>query len=157
MIADICFTDALFQSAQEVFETMIFMGVEDCTEQDGIEGDALLGSITFTGEIEGCMSVCCANTCAGIIAANMLGQDTDVEIAEDDIRDAMGEVANLVMGSLKAILLNQGIGNLEVSIPCVVSGKRMTSSLGDDAMKVQKLVNIDEAVAELTLLYRKKA
>ena len=60
MIGQENFTDALMDGAREVFETMMFMTVEPCTDpEQSIGGTTLLGSITFTGAVEGCLAVCC--------------------------------------------------------------------------------------------------
>ena len=54
MINTTCFKEALLESAKEVFETMIFMDLEQSYEQEEeIEGEALLGSVTFEGSIDG--------------------------------------------------------------------------------------------------------
>ncbi len=88
------------------------------------------------------------------IAANMLGMETDEEISQYDIDDAIGEVSNMVMGSVKARLQDK-FSNLNVSIPTVVRGREIENSLGDSASEVSVKVNIeDEYAAELVLLYR---
>ena len=156
MITDISYIDVLLESAKEVFETMIFMTVDENIDEQTIDGDCLLGSITFTGNIEGCLAICYPMDNARNIAANMLGLDVDDDIPEDDVRDAIGEIANMVMGSIKARLIQQGVGNLEVSIPCVVTGTKLTSSLGDNARKINEIIIIDDQPAELTFLYRSK-
>ena len=70
------------------------------------------------------------------------------------LNDAIGEVTNMVMGSVKA-RLNGTVGNLNVSIPTVVRGKKIENSLSDDASEVSIKVNIEnEYVAEFLLLYR---
>ena len=84
----------------------------------------------------------------------MLAMEGEDDISDAEIRDAIGEIANMVMGSIKANLLKQNVGNLDVSIPCVVSGKELTSSLGEEAREVALPIYIDESVAEITLQYR---
>ena len=155
MIQQITINDALLKAAKEVFETMIFMDLEESSDPlHQIQGEALLGSITFKGEIEGCMSICCGVSCAKTIAANMLGMDVDEDISDDDVNDAIGEVANMVMGSVKK-QLHGNIANLEVSIPSVVSGRELKSNLGERANRVLVKVNIeDQYTAELSFLYR---
>lgn len=155
MIDQICLNDVLLAGAKEVFETMIFMDLEESSEpEQQIEGDALLGSITFKGSIEGCLAICCGVACAKTIAANMLGIDPDEQLSEEDVRDAIGEVTNMVMGSVKS-RIQESIGNIDVSIPLVVSGRELGNSLGDGAKKVLVKVNIEnEYIAELSLLYR---
>lgn len=154
MIQEICFEDILLKSAKSVFETMIYMPVEPCPDCIAVEGDSLLGSITFTGNIEGCMAFCCDVDCANTIACNMLAADCEDQVSESEVRDAMGEIANMTMGSIKAMLIEQGISNVEVSIPCVVSGKELTSSLGEGAHEVAVPIYIEEEVAELMLQFR---
>ncbi len=155
MIDELCLNDALLAGAKEIFETMIFMDLEESTDpEQKMEEDTLLGSITFTGTLEGCLTICCSSSCAKTIALNMLGMDSTEEINGEDINDAIGEVTNLVMGSVKSRLADS-VGNLEVSIPTVVRGRKLENSLGDGANKVLVKVNIeDEFAAELSLLYR---
>ena len=154
MLKEICFEDILFNSTKEVFETMIFMDVEPCPDRIAIQGDSLLGSITFTGDIEGCMAICFDSKCAATIARNMLAMDDSDEISNEDIRDAIGEIANMVMGSVKARLLKETISNLDVSVPSVITGSSLTSSFGEKAREILKTVYIEENVAELTFQYR---
>lgn len=155
MIDQVALNDVLLAGAKEIFETMVFMSVEESSEQgQEIEGDALLGSITFKGSIEGCLAICCSVPCAKTIATNMLGMDISEEISKPEICDAIGEVTNMIMGSVKSRIL-EGIGNLEVSIPSVVSGRKLENSLGDRANKISVKVSVeDEYTAELVLLYR---
>ena len=158
MIEQICFDKVLLESAREVFETMVFMDLTETTESDKeIEGWALLGSITFKGSLEGCLTICCSTPCSQAIAGNMLGIDADEQVTEEDTCDAIGEIANMVMGGVKSRLLEH-IGNLEVSVPSVFSGRQIKNNLGDGAEKISIKVNIeDEYVAELSLLYRENS
>ena len=158
MIDEICFSTALLDGAKEVFETMIFMEIEEPSEPDRqIEGDSLLGSITFTNNIEGCLAIRCSVPCAKTIAANMLGVDTPEEITEEGVCDALGEVTNMVMGSVKSRLQTDG-GELLVSIPTVIHGQNLASSLGNRANKVLVKVNTEEEdIIEFSFLYRESA
>jgi len=159
MIEQVYLNEVLMESAKEVFETMVFMDLAEATEpdQNNVEGWALLGSITFKGGIEGCLAICCGVPCAQAIAINMLGMDTTEQLTEEDTCDAIGEIANMVMGSVKSRLLEK-VGNLEVSIPSVVGGRELKNNLGDGAEKISIKVNIgDEYIAELSLLYRENS
>ena len=158
MVDEVCLNDALLAGTKEVFETMIFIDLEETTEPNQkIEGDALLGSITFKNGIEGCLTICCTVTCAKIIAANMLGTDPEEEISEEEICDAIGEVTNMIMGSVKA-RIQDSIGGLQVSIPTVVRGQHIENSLGDRTSKVLAKFSIeDEYIIELSLLYRESS
>lgn len=156
MIDKVCFGTALLEGAKEIFETMIFIDIEESTElEQKVEGDALLGSITFKGDIEGCLTICCNVTCARIIAANMIGMDPSEEISEEEVCDAIGEVTNMVMGSVKS-RIQDNTGELQVSIPTVVLGQKLANSLGDGASRILLKVDTeDEYVIEFLFLYRK--
>ncbi len=158
MIELLSLNEMLLDSAKEIFETMVFMDLAEATEPDqSIEDWALLGTITFKGPLKGCLAFCCSVPCAQAIAINMLGIDTTEEIVEEDTCDAIGEIANMIMGSLKKRLADI-TGNLEVSIPSVVSGRELRNNLGDRAQKTSVLINIeDEYVAELSLLYQENS
>lgn len=155
MLTATCFKDALLDGAREVFETMVFMALAE-SQPDGPEicETALLGSITFKGDLEGCLTICCGVTCARTIAANMLGLEAGEEIGEDGISDALGELANMVMGAVKSrVQVDTGV--IEVSIPSVVQGRELKNSLGEGAHRVVVKANIDEQYgAELSLMYR---
>ncbi len=155
MIEQAILGDALLQGAKEVFETMIFMDMEKTSDPDpSLNDSALLGSITFKGNIKGSLGICCNVSCAQAIAINMLGIDPAEKISEEEIYDAIGEVANMIMGCFKSQIAD-AVGNLEVSIPTVVSGYELENNLGEGTLKTLIKVNIaDEYTAELSLLHR---
>ena len=155
MIDEICLNETLLAGAKEIFETMIFVNFEESSEQDDIiEGDSLLGSITFKGGIEGCFAICCSAPCAKTIALNMLAMDPSEELGEAEISDAIGEVTNMIMGGIKSRIL-EAVGNVEVSIPVVTSGQGLENSLGEGAIKASVKVKLDNKyIAEMSMLYR---
>ena len=158
MIDEICLNEALLAGAKEIFETMIFVNFEESGEQeDIIEGDSLLGSITFKGGIEGCFAICCSALCAKTIALNMLAMDPSEELSEAEISDAIGEVTNMVMGGIKSRILD-AVSNIEVSIPMVTSGQGLENSLGEGAIKTLVKVKLDnEYIAEMSILYKESS
>jgi len=158
MIDEICLNEVLLGGAKEIFETMIFVNLEESNEtEEIIEGDSLLGSITFKGGIEGCFAICCSVPCAKTIALSMLAMDPSEELSEEEISDAIGEVTNMVMGGIKSRIL-ETVGNVEVSIPIVTSGQELQNSLGEGAIKCLVKVKFDnEYIAELSMLYRESS
>ena len=155
MVEQVCLTDAMLKGMREVFETMIFMDVKETQKQElKIENNGLLSTITFKGSIEGCLGIYFDDACIKDVSMNMLGMDPDEEISKEEICDAAGEVINMVMGSFKAGLM-ESMGDLEVSIPSVISGRELENSLGENSVKLQIGVNIqDEYLAIISLLYR---
>ncbi len=60
----------------------------------------------------------------------------------------------MVMGCFKSHVTD-AVGNLEVSVPTVVSGRELKNNLDGETSKAFVRVNIaDEYIAELSLLYR---
>jgi hypothetical protein len=60
----------------------------------------------------------------------------------------------MVMGGVKSRILDS-VGNLEVSIPMVVSGRGLQNSLGERAIKALVKVKFEnEYIAEMSMLYR---
>lgn len=156
MVTTTSLRDSVLDGAKEVFETMIFMALEEAADQtiEMMEDVTLLGTITFKGSLEGCLGICCGINCARTIAANMLGMDPDEEISEDDINDAVGEVANMVMGAVKARIQDE-VGNVEVSIPSVVQGMELRNSLGERSSRLVISASLEEEhTIRLSLLYR---
>jgi len=166
MITVVSLREALLDSAREVFETMVFAALEEVGEEAaspcGASGDSdlgkpdtcLLGSITFKGHLEGCLGVCCDEPGAQTIAANMLGLLSTDELTDNDVSDAIGEIANMVMGAIKSRIQAE-VGTVEVSIPSVVQGRQLRNSLGEGSDLVRVRVNVEEQhIMEFSLLYR---
>jgi chemotaxis protein CheX len=66
------------------------------------DGAGLVGRIQFTGNWMGELTASCSEALARRIATIMFMQDADV--SESDLRDAFGEVVNMLGGNLKALL-----------------------------------------------------
>lgn len=147
--------DTLLDSAKEIFESMIFMTVEQSDSAKPSNTDAmLLATITFTGTLEGGLSICCSLTSAQAIAASMLCLDSPDELGQDDTVDAIGEVANLLMGAVKT-RVQDDVPNLAISIPSVVEGRQLSNRLSDGTEKVEVDVLLAaEHPATFTFLYR---
>ncbi|MFA5239025.1 MAG: chemotaxis protein CheX [Phycisphaerae bacterium] len=153
MIGQICLDELLLESAKEVFETTAFMNLTETAEPDrnDVEGWALLGSITFKGSLEGYLAINCKVSCAQAIAANMLRVTTE-QLTEEDTCDAVSEIANMIMSGVKKRLLGS-LGNIEISIPSIISRREIKNHLSNSAEKISVKVNIeDKYVAELSLL-----
>lgn len=123
----------------EMMQTMLGATDAEPTEARIVMGalpdTALTAFIGITGEWTGGVAVHCSAELARVIAARMLMTDDLSSLSEDDVRDAMGEVCNMVAGGLKTRC--QGIGvAFDISVPVIVlAGEpthvhyRMTSQL----------------------------
>lgn len=155
MINEKYFRNVVLESAKKVFKTMVSVPIAKTSNPtQKIEGDSLLGLVTFRGALEGSLNVCCGLPCAEQITVSMLGIDPLDEIYREEVIDTVGEVTNMIMEELK-LRICENVGNLKVSIPSVVSGLELKSSLGDGASEVVVEVAVnDNYSARLSLLYR---
>ena len=84
---------------------------------------------------------------------NMLGMSPGDEIGEDEIKDAIGEVTNMVMGSVKSRVQDE-LNNIQVSIPTIVKGQEIENHLTKkENSVVMKYYIEDQYVAEISFLY----
>jgi len=155
MVTTVPFANVVYDSAREVFESMVFMPIEKPGEAArDLDDVTLLATITFRGHLEGCFHLRCGRSGAAAVAANMLCMDSTEALSDDDVSDAIGEIANMIMGSVKTRIQDK-IPNLEISIPSVVEGRQIRNRPGEGMARVAVDVSIGhEHRAELSLLYR---
>ncbi len=121
-------TEDIISSTKEIFSTMIPMELKEedtfYQEEDMISTD-LMSLVSFTGEHSGIVAIFCSKDIAIKITSNMLG----IECTEfnQDTKDAIGEVTNMVAGSLKNRVLEK-FGEMHLSVPIVIAGADLTIS-----------------------------
>jgi chemotaxis protein CheX len=104
-------------AAGAVFSTML--GMELCAQPAAPAPAApvLTAAVYFAGAWSGALLLECARGQAAELASRLMA-GLGVEGADADLRDALGELANMVAGSFKS-LLGPGV---HLSIPSVVDG-----------------------------------
>jgi len=113
----------IIEATNEIFSSMVMMEV-------GVKGDvrstlaplenSITGVIGLAGTHKGVLAMHFPNTVAMAITGSFLGMDVD-EINED-VEDAVGELANMLGGSVKSILSAKG-RDIDLSLPSVIAGK----------------------------------
>jgi chemotaxis protein CheX len=127
--------EALAEMMQTMFEVPDAAPADARVVQGALPDTALTAFIGLAGEWTGGVAVHCSAELARTLAARMLMTDDLASLSEDDVRDAMGEICNMVTGGLKTRC--QGIGvDFNISVPVIVlAGEpthvhyRMTSQL----------------------------
>jgi len=111
-------------SVIDLFDTMLSMEAEAVEPEDfpGWEGPRIAGSISFAGEIAGNMMVQVTEDFAAVMTAEMLGMEVDEIEGEDEIKDVILEVCNIVAGNLKSTLNDSGLSCV-ISTPTLTTGK----------------------------------
>lgn len=119
-------------STREVFSTMVMMDPSDdlpLSEPINRFKCSITGMVGFAGTYSGVISIHCPVSLALKITSSMLGMECDE--VNDDLNDAIGEIANMLGGSVKLVLSKGGL-DVKLSIPTVISGEDYTvNSLSD--------------------------
>jgi len=86
-----------------------------CDPQHPGLDDIVLASVTISGAWHGVLTLGCSTDVARRAAASMFGKPPH-EAAPDDIRDALGELTNMIGGNFKTLLK----GDCRLSVPNIV-------------------------------------
>lgn len=115
---------AILDSITEVFDTMLSMDVEYIEQvgQSHLYGERMLGSVNLVGEVMGIVNIQIGRDCSREITCAMLGIEDDEIEGIDDIKDAIGELCNMVGGNLKSNLCDAGL-TCKLSTPILTTGK----------------------------------
>lgn len=98
-------TGAISRVVQEVWSSMLGVDVVDLLnhEPDPRKRGALLSIVKFMGAWQGTVSMNCSPELARQLAAGMFGTEPE-QLSEEEIRDALGELVNIIGGNLKQLL-----------------------------------------------------
>jgi chemotaxis protein CheX len=114
--------EELVLGTKDVFGTMLMMELE--AEESSDQPDDIFanvsGMIGLGGDLRGMLSVHCPAEAAKEITGALIG----MEIAEldDDVKDAIGEIANMIAGNIKISFERAGVA-VELAIPSSIIGK----------------------------------
>ncbi len=129
-------TTALNEATNEVFSTMLMMEVKTqdsfVKDEKNVSTD-LISSLHFFGDqYMGKIAIFSSAAVACNIANSMLGTDT-TEV-NDEIKDGMGELVNMIAGVAK-VKLTDTLGDMHLLTPWVIAGRHLSiaSSDGGDA------------------------
>ena len=78
------------------------------------------GTIGVAGEATGSVTICFPENVARKMVENMLG--VTVDTLTDDVKDAVGEIANMIAGGAKGELAQKGF-TFKIALPVVCIGK----------------------------------
>ncbi|HWC98214.1 MAG TPA: chemotaxis protein CheX [Candidatus Sulfopaludibacter sp.] len=116
--------ESIRQSAASVFSTMlgVELGEGEFYLENGTpaSNDGVVSFIGVAGSWAGTGSISCSPTLACRVCAQMLM--TESTAVDEEVLDAVAELTNMVIGSVKTDLESQ-LGPLGLSIPTVVFGR----------------------------------
>lgn len=136
--------DEVTDVACQVWSTVT--GLEPLPAGPSREDLTVAGSVQISGEWNGAVIVSMTWWLARTVTGHMFERNVD-DLAADDVADAVGEIANMIGGNIKALLP----GPTQLSIPIVVSGGPAPKFPGTEV--VQRLhFSIDGEPFDLTLV-----
>jgi chemotaxis protein CheX len=142
------FTQALDSAAAEVFEMMVGTPLGPSDEANLPRVADYTAMIGLAGDLCGVLSFRCSNDSAARIAGKMLG--TDESTSGECIRDALGEICNMVAGSFKGQVADVATQCM-LSVPTVVSGKDYQLYPLVDGLRIQVSKAFEGALIWMTL------
>jgi len=108
----------LNEIVQSVFMTMMGLDVSPSDEPWNHNGDRLTSFVHLTGDWNGAVLFECNSRQACQFAGHILAMDPP-EIVDDDVRDVLGELANMIGGNLKCGMAT----GVRLSMPTVMEGR----------------------------------
>ncbi len=118
----------IVKSTVEVFKTMMSMKIvagDIVVEKVQPRKAEVIGSIGVAGFLSGSISVFLGNDLARTASCKLLMMEDPSEVGEEDLVDAIGELTNMIGGSIKTELF-QKTPLFDISIPSVYVGADLT-------------------------------
>jgi len=147
------------ESTERIFQSMVFIDVdgEIATSDLNIPGQHMTAMVGITGAWVGLASIHCSEPFAKRISAAMMGIEQDI-LSSEDVRDALGEVANMIAGDVKAKIsetLPQNEQIFEQSVPSVICGQDCQTHTAIDAPRYGVHFRVDGESFTVELALRK--
>lgn len=118
----------IISATKDVFSTMVMMELESGIPLIG-KGGEIISNISsmlgLGGGVRGVLAIHCPAHVAKSITGAFLGMD--VEELNDDVKDAIGELTNMVAGNLKIFFAQSGI-DIKLAIPTAIIGESYHTS-----------------------------
>jgi len=114
--------DRLIESTIEIFTGMVMMDISVAGEPMNKLGPlkkSITGMVGLAGTHKGVLAVHFPKQVALAVTSNFLGME--VEEINEDVQDAIGEIANMLGGNLKTILSDRG-KDIQLSLPSTIFG-----------------------------------
>ncbi len=130
------FAKIITETTEEIFNCMIFIDIAAspalATGKQAI-GCHVSAMIGLTGGLSAMLGIHCPSAVGLAVTGAML--DMELEEVDADVKDALGEIANMLAGGIKERLSVENI-DLELAIPTAVAGKSYVISAPKGSQRV---------------------
>lgn len=127
---------AIIDGTEEVFSTMLMIELGTGTPIEGPGGEVESNITSMLGlgkDIKGMLAIHCPESVAKDITGTFLGME--VTELDEDVKDAIGEIANMVAGNIK-IFFQEHDKSIELAIPTTIVGKSFRTGGMSGAIRV---------------------
>jgi chemotaxis protein CheX len=115
---------AIRSATENVFATMLNLeasaGDAFVEKEEAVPASGVISILGIAGSWVGSGSVSCSAVCAEKLASHLLMAEYDA--VNEDVLDAVAEVANMIIGNVKA-QLKERLGSMGLSTPTVIYGR----------------------------------
>lgn len=143
----------IITGTQDVFSTMLMIDLESDEVIHNRKCDIrsnLTSMIGLGGGIRGLLAIHCPASVAQAVTGSFLGMEVDT--LNDDVKDAIGEIANMIAGNLKVSFNKMDI-SVELALPTSVVGKSFHVSGIADALRTIVPFNFGDDTFWVELMY----
>ena len=115
------------KSVLDVFDTMLSLQMEPTQENDAqdLKEMRIAGSVNFAGQVSGIIHIHVSKEFALIMTSAMLGMTPDEIEGDDEIKDVISELSNIIGGNLKSFFNDSGF-YCALSTPSITMGDDFT-------------------------------
>jgi flagellar motor switch protein FliN len=131
------------ESVIDVFDKMLSLEVNNSeTGAEALDGNRFIGTVKLAGEVVGIITIQVSYDFARIMTASMQGVEPEEVEGDEEIKDLLVELSNIVGGKLKSTYTDIGL-YCELATPFITTGSDFTmQSLNMD--KYEKLVFLSQ-------------
>ncbi|GIU89043.1 MAG: hypothetical protein KatS3mg010_0142 [Acidimicrobiia bacterium] len=112
-------TADLAEVVDSVMTTMLGLDLDGPTDSDGARRTTISASVQIVGAVECAVVVGCNDEFGSRVASAMFSVEPS-SLSPDEVSDALGELANMIGGNVKAL-----VGESTLSLPTVVRGDEL--------------------------------
>jgi chemotaxis protein CheX len=130
------YAQPIIDATQEIFSSMIMLDVvpgEPFERGSEPLKNSVSGIIGLAGKSKGLLGIHLPSSMALSITTAFLGME--VEEIDEDVRDAIGELANMLAGSIKTALDPKG-SEIQLSMPSAIHGEEYSIDCLADSINI---------------------
>lgn len=143
----------IIEVANAVWDAMLGMEIYEMDPETKLaDGPFITATVLITGAFEGGVTLVLPSAVGSQLAALMFGMEAD-EVSPEEMTDAVGELANMVGGNLKALVPAPA----KLSLPSVAVGDHYTVSFPGTQVTSHVAVGFEGNVLHISLHSRTEA